>query len=98
VLDLAGKVRYVVDPQNEYPRNYTGHLRAVLRNGQDIEIRQPYLRGGTREPLPQAEIVAKFRNNVAFGGWSQDQSKTLMAWCGDLFDAPDLNGISAFRT
>ena len=98
VLDVAGKVAYVVDPQNEYPRNYTGHLRAVLRNGEEIVIRQPHMRGGAREPLPRDEIVAKFRNNTAFGGWSERQSTALMDWCGNLFDAPDLTGISAFRT
>ena len=97
VLEIASKVRYTVDPDNEYPRNYTGHIRAVLRGGKEIVVRQPYLRGGTREPLPHAEIVAKFRNNVAFGGWDDRQSETLQRWCAGLFAAPDLDGISAFR-
>ena len=97
MLEIAGKVRYTVDPDNEYPRNYTGHIRAVLRGGKEIVVRQPYLRGGTREPLPHAEIVAKFRNNVAFGGWDDRQSETLQRWCAGLFAAPDLDGISAFR-
>lgn len=98
VLALAGKVTYIVDPDNEYPRNYTGHIRAVLRNGSEIVVRQPYLRGGTREPLPRNEIVAKFRNNVAFGGWTDRQAIALQDWCEGLFDAPDLGGIAAFRT
>ncbi len=97
VLDLAGKINYVVDPDNEYPRNYTGHLRAVLTNGQEVELRQPYLRGGTREPLRHEEIAEKFRKNCAFGGWNEQQAEALMAWCSDLFDASDLTGISAFR-
>lgn len=97
VLDIAGKVRYVVDPDNEYPRNYTGHIRAVLKSGKDVVVRQPYLRGGTREPLPHDEIAAKFRNNVAFGGWDERQADALQRWCEGLFDAPDLRGIAAFR-
>jgi hypothetical protein len=60
-------------------------------------VRQPYLRGGTREPLPHAEIVAKFRNNVAFGGWDGQQADALHRWCAALFDAPDFSGIAAFR-
>ena len=28
------KVRYVIDPQNPYPNNFTGHIRAVLRRRQ----------------------------------------------------------------
>jgi 2-methylcitrate dehydratase PrpD len=97
VLDLAGKVRYVVDPDNEYPRNYTGHIRAVLRDGQETVVRQPYMRGGKRERLLHDEIVAKFRNNVAFGGWTEQQATALMTWCAALFDARDIQGISAFR-
>lgn len=97
VLEIAGKVRYVVDPDNEYPKNYTGHIRAVLKDGKEVVVRQPYLRGGTREPLPHAEIVAKFRNNVAFGGWDGQQADALHRWCAALFDAPDFSGIAAFR-
>src|SRR6516162_1544981 len=29
VLAIAAKVRYVVDPDNPYPKNFTGHIRAV---------------------------------------------------------------------
>src|ERR1700688_304059 len=29
VLGVAAKVRYVIDPQNPYPANYTGHIRAL---------------------------------------------------------------------
>ena len=35
--DLCAKVSYVVDPQNPYPRAYTGHVRAVLRVGSVVE-------------------------------------------------------------
>src|SRR5579872_3487484 len=37
VLALAAKVRYVIDPQNPYPNNFTGHIRAVLTDGREIE-------------------------------------------------------------
>src|SRR5213596_1369851 len=30
VLALAAKVKYEIDPQNPYPNNYTGHLRATM--------------------------------------------------------------------
>ena len=32
VLALAAKVKYVIDPQNPYPNNYTGHVRANLKD------------------------------------------------------------------
>src|SRR5438309_1636989 len=30
VLALAAKVKYVIDPENPYPSNYTGHVRATM--------------------------------------------------------------------
>lgn len=97
VLALAGKVRYEIDPDNEYPRNYTGHVRAVVKNGDIIEERQPHLRGGAREPLPSAEIESKFRRNAEFGGITEVQSETLLSWCRSAFDMPRLEGMDAFR-
>ncbi len=54
VRAVAAKVRYVVDPKNPYPNNFTGHIRAVLADGSVIEERQPHMRGGAHEPLTRA--------------------------------------------
>jgi len=97
VLNLAKKVTYVIDPDNEYPRNYSGHIRATMQNGSEHIVRQPHMRGGTREPLQHREIVAKFQNNVRFGGWSEQQAKALQSWCEDLFDLKDLDTLKTFR-
>ena len=51
VVALAQKVRYRIDPNNPYPDNFTGHIRATLRDGSVIEERQPHMRGGAHEPL-----------------------------------------------
>src|SRR5262245_9629078 len=61
VLAVAAKVRYEIDPDNPYPDNFTGHIRAVLRDGAVIEERQSHLRGGGHEPLSRADIEEKFR-------------------------------------
>ena len=34
VLALAAKVKFVIDPDNPYPNNYTGHIRATLAGRQ----------------------------------------------------------------
>src|SRR5450432_2737370 len=60
VLAVAAKVRYVVDPDNPYPKNFTGHIRAVMQDGSVIEERQPYMRGGAHEPLTRLDIEDKF--------------------------------------
>ena len=51
VVALADKVRYRIDPDNPYPKNFTGHIRATLNDGSVIEERQPHMRGGAQEPL-----------------------------------------------
>jgi 2-methylcitrate dehydratase PrpD len=69
VMEVAGKVRYVVDPNNPYPRAFTGHIRMVLHDGRILEERQPHMRGGSQEPLAQAEIEEKFSMCCRYGGW-----------------------------
>ena len=97
VLAVANRVSYQIDPENEYPANYSGHIRATLKDGTVHEMKQPHLRGGAREPLPAEELNAKFHANVAFGGWSEDRAAALQAYCTGLFDAPDLSGLKEFR-
>ena len=71
VLALAAKVKFVIDPDNPYPNNYTGHIRATLKDGSVIEERQPYLRGGAQEPLTRQDVTDKFALNVA--AWRLEQ-------------------------
>ena len=65
---LAAKVRYVIDPDNPYPNNFTGHIRATLRGGSVVEERQPHMRGGAHEPLSREDIEDKFLLNARHGG------------------------------
>jgi 2-methylcitrate dehydratase PrpD len=85
---LAAKVRFVVDPDNPYPGNYTGHLRATLRDGRVIEERQPHLRGGSREKLSSAAVEAKFFANATHGGWSTARAAAARDLASRLFDGP----------
>jgi 2-methylcitrate dehydratase PrpD len=75
VLAMARRISYRVDPHDEYPANYTGHLRAELAGGAVLEFRQAHLRGGRREPLTDVELNAKFDANVRFGGWSDARAE-----------------------
>ena len=77
VVALAGKVTYVVDPNNPYPNEYTGHIRAVLNDGRVVEERQPHMRGGAHEPLTRRDIEDKFALCCRHGGW--DDGKTAAA-------------------
>jgi len=88
VLALAGKVRFQIDPNNPYPKNFTGHIRATLRDGTVIEERQPYMRGGAQEPLTRADIEQKFLLNCKHGGWSDARAAEALAVIGGLFKGP----------
>jgi 2-methylcitrate dehydratase PrpD len=87
VLALAAKVRYQVDPQNPYPRNFTGHIRARLTDGRVVEERQPHMRGGVREPLSRSDIEQKFILNAGHGGWSAERATAALDLIGRLFGA-----------
>ena len=86
ILALASKVRYVVDPDNPYPKAYTGHIRMTLKDGRVVEERQPYIRGGVQEPLTRAEIEDKFRRNCEFGGWTPDRIDAFLKAAPKFFD------------
>ena len=85
VLALAAKVKYVIDPQNPYPANYTGHIRATMKDGLVIEERQPYLRGGAQEPLTRQDVMDKFVLNARHGGWTKTQGDATLKLLAGLF-------------
>ncbi len=85
VLALAGKVHYRIDPQNPYPKNFTGHIRATLRDGSVVEERQPYMRGGAQEPLTRQDVEDKFLLNARHGGWSDDRAAATLDTLGSFF-------------
>ena len=81
---LAAKIRYEIDPADEYPRNFSGHLQAMLRDGSVREIRQPHMRGGAKEPLSVEELEAKLDANLGFGGLRAESATTLRATLGRI--------------
>jgi len=86
VLALASRVRYVIDPKNPYPNNFTGHIRAVLTDGSVIEERQPHFRGGAHEPLTRADIEEKFALNIRHGGWDGNRGAAALKQLAKLYD------------
>ncbi len=86
VLTLAAKVRYVIDPANPYPNNFTGHIRAVLKDGRVVEERQPHFRGGPHEPLTRADLEEKFALNARHGGWDTARAASARELLAGLYD------------
>ena len=96
VLALAAKVKFVIDPDNPYPKSYTGHIRATMKDGSVVEERQPHLRGGAQEPLTRQEVTDKFARNARHGGWATAQSdaalKALATFYSGRIDLSSLRG------
>lgn len=98
ILALASRVRYVVDPDNPYPKAYTGHVRMTLKDGRVFEERQPHIRGGVHEPLSRADIEQKCRGNARHGGWDVARTDRLLQFAGKAFDGPlDLSALREGR-
>jgi 2-methylcitrate dehydratase PrpD len=85
VVALAAKVRYRIDPDNPYPDNFTGHIRATLRDGSVVEERQPHMRGGAHEPLTRKDIEDKFLLNARHGGYDAAQGVAALKLVSNVF-------------
>jgi 2-methylcitrate dehydratase PrpD len=97
VTSLASRIRYRINPADEYPRNFSGHLRATLRDGSTREYRQPHMRGGAREPLTDDEIRAKFLDNAVHGGLTRDEATQLLRATGGALSRTRLSPLLELR-
>ncbi|MES2978553.1 MAG: MmgE/PrpD family protein [Pseudomonadota bacterium] len=97
LITVARKVSYVIDPQNPYPNQFTGHLRITLKNGEVHEHRQGYFKGGADHPLSDDDIARKFTANCLYGGLSADAADRMAARVAGLLATPrvDLSTLTA---
>jgi 2-methylcitrate dehydratase PrpD len=94
VRALACKVRYIVDPDNPYPRQFTGHLRVTLKSGEVRELSQGHFRGGREEPLSAEALESKFIANCVYGGWSKDRALGALAVLRGLLAARSIELVA----
>ena len=93
ILSLASKVNYEIDPNNEYPKNYTGTLICKTSDSEFSE-HQPCFRGGIREPLTKDDIDKKYNANLNYSKISEEDKKNLNNFIETLFDKPDFSKIT----
>ena len=97
VLKLASKVRFEVDPANDYPKNYTGHIAAKLKNGETVTEFQGQLRGGKLEAMTREELLKKCQANLDFGQWTGVDAAGLMVFADNLFTSNDVFSAANLR-
>lgn len=91
VRALAAKVHYVIDPDNPYPNQFTGHLRVTLRSGEVVEARQGHFRGGVEQPLSFEDLLKKFRANCTYGGLGQPQTEEVLGMLTKVLASPKVD-------
>ena len=93
ILSLASKVNYEIDPNNEYPKNYTGTLICKTSDSEFSE-HQPCFRGGIREPLTKDDIDKKYNANLNYSKISEENKKNLNNFIETIFDKPEFSKIT----
>ena len=88
---LAAKIRYVINADNPYPRQFTGHLRVTLHNGEVREARQDHFRGGVDEPLSFEDLVRKFRANCRYGQLDDHHADVILTGLAQLLTTPKID-------
>ena len=93
ILNLASKVNYEIDPNNEYPKNYTGTLICKTSENEFTE-HQPCFRGGIKEPLTKDDFDKKYNANLNYSKISEENKKNLNNFIETLFTKPDFSKIN----
>jgi len=97
ILDLCGKARYEIDPTLPFPRYYGGEVIVRTKDGRELRHREEHNRGSDANPLSDADIVEKFRDNAGrvFG---EDRVQRIVDAVMELDTAPDLQALAGTLT
>ena len=96
ILKIANLIEYEIDPNDEYPKNYTGRLTLETVDGQIIEAKQPCFRGGKKQPLTKKDFDTKFEKNLKYAKLNDQQVKKVEEFTNSIFDNPDFSKINLF--
>jgi 2-methylcitrate dehydratase PrpD len=92
VLDLARKVRYETKEYASYPAAFPGGVTIRLRDGGTLEAEMTHQLGAPENPMSEAQVRDKFRENAALaGGGFERLEETVLA----LDEAADVRGLLA---
>jgi len=88
---ITNKIQYIVDPSNPYPNQFTGHVRVILQDGQVLEHRQGFFRGGRDAPMSIEALEQKYIANCMYGGWDQAQAEKSLKSLRQLRSMPKVD-------
>ncbi|MFW5679895.1 MAG: MmgE/PrpD family protein [Pseudomonadota bacterium] len=79
ILQLADRIDYAIDPESGFPRHYSGELVVDLAGGGSLRERVPINLGAADRPLGEADIVTKFRGNMALAVGTERAERVMAA-------------------
>jgi len=97
IIKLASKVTYEINPNDEYPKNYTGDITIYKKDGSIISANQSCLRGGKNAPLRKEEIDLKFEANLKFGNVPLKEIKELKTFIDNIFNVNSIKLIEKIK-
>jgi len=65
ILELAKGVKYVADPNTEYPKRIPGHVSVKMKSGITHEFKVETNPGGPEIPMTKEEHISKFKSNAS---------------------------------
>ncbi|GAA3360144.1 MmgE/PrpD family protein [Saccharopolyspora gregorii] len=80
ILRLAQRVEIADDPNSRFPQAYSAEVEIVLTDGRRLHRREDVNRGHTERPLSDADIRAKFADNL--GGDARSTMDHVLALGG----------------
>ena len=94
LIKLTSKISYEINPNDEYPQNYSGNIKIFKKNGDILSANQPCLRGGKKDPLSFEEVKQKFHANLNFAGIKKDEIAKLNSFVENIFKTKDFKSLS----
>ncbi len=94
VTKLAAKVNYEINPKDEYPKNYSGKIKIIMKDGTTYYSSQECLRGGRRDPISRTEVIKKFEANLKFANVKSSEIEKLYNFITNIFKSKNLNELN----
>lgn len=97
LIALRARVQLEVAPDLDaaFPQSYGARIRIEAGDGTLQGITCPAAWGDPENPMREADIIAKFRANAAYGKLAAPQADGILQAVLTLPDAPDLSALQA---
>ena len=94
IIRTANKIKYKINPNDPYPKEYIAKIFVQLSSGQIKEYSKHCLKGGRHEPLSKPEIIAKFQDNLSYSSLKLSNANKLIDQIYNLEELRNINQLN----